>query len=424
MIEKNYPEIGERLIEQVMPNGLSVTLIPKPSYHGTVGVVTAKIGALNTSLVDAKNGLTKIPAGTAHFLEHKLFDQGDEDAMVKFGQLGADANAFTNAYQTSYYFTTTQAVTENVVHLLDFVQRPVFTEENVARERGIIGQEIQMYADDSDWHLYMGLMGLLYPNSPLAEDIAGDLNSLQDITPDLLYQVYAAFYQPRNLQLTVVGNFDADELVPAIEASQAKIAPGTVTAQPAWQSDLPPVGQTKQVGHYPVSRPKLALGVRLPSLNLTGPVASQRVLAANLLLDLLFGEQTDWYQDLYQRGLVDNGLDSEYTLMGPYQYLSFYGESVDVNQLAQAIRERLADYQTVLPTLAAGFSRLKTASLGETVQRLNSLEQIALRGDQSLFGVGLFDKINLLKEINFTDLEGLADEILSQPVVVQYIIKS
>ncbi len=163
-----------------------------------------------------------IPPGTAHFLEHKLFEKEDGDAFAGFGALGADANAFTNAYQTSYLFSTSQNFSSALSYLLDFVQAPYFTQQTVAKEQGIIGQEIQMYADDPNWKVYMGLLNLMYPDTALATDIAGTQASIALITPELLYQIHRAFYQPSQLHLQIVGRFDPDEILALIHQNQAQ----------------------------------------------------------------------------------------------------------------------------------------------------------------------------------------------------------
>jgi len=157
MTEKQYPQLKEHILTEVLDNGLKVVLIPKNDYHKTFAVMTTPFGALDTRFQINDELPIDIPAGTAHFLEHKLFEKEHSDAFTRFGELGADANAFTNAYQTSYLFSTTQNLKPALEHLLDFVQNPYFSDQTIVKEQGIIGQEIQMYEDDANWAVYMGL---------------------------------------------------------------------------------------------------------------------------------------------------------------------------------------------------------------------------------------------------------------------------
>ena len=207
METRTYSEFNQTVYETTLENGLRVRLIPMTGFHKTYAMLTTDFGAVDRSLPDGQ----PIPAGMAHFLEHKLFEKADHDAFDLFGALGADANAFTAFTQTSYLYSTTGHFKENLDVLLDFVQTPYFTDQTVQKEIGIISQEIRMYNDNPDSRLYMGMLGNLYPHDPLADDIAGTEESLQKITPELLYAAHAAYYQPEYLTLQLAGNLDPEE---------------------------------------------------------------------------------------------------------------------------------------------------------------------------------------------------------------------
>ena len=102
------------------------------------------------------------PQGTAHFIEHKLFQQEWGDAFARFTQNGASANAFTDGDRTVYYFTCSDKFTENLRLLLDFVQKPYFTKEDTEREKDIIVSEITMYEDDPMWVGYYQMLECMY----------------------------------------------------------------------------------------------------------------------------------------------------------------------------------------------------------------------------------------------------------------------
>ncbi|CAH1856376.1 EF-P 5-aminopentanol modification-associated protein YfmH [Convivina intestini] len=419
---KNYTNLNEKVIEEVLPNGLKLVMIPRANYHQCIAVLSTSFGSLVQKVsVDGQN-ILDIPAGTAHFLEHKLFDKPDEDAFYRFSQLGADANAFTTNLQTSYYFATSQNLAACLQHLLDFVQTPYFDQTKVVKERGIIEQEIQMYQDDPEWRLYMTLLEQLYPKSPLAADIAGSPASLKRITADLLYQIHHIFYQPKNLTLQVVGKFDPTAIYDLVQANQAAKEHRTVdfkTLEPILE---PGLSQNLQVAAN-VTIPKAAWGIRFPAGDWQGLAMSQRSLVADLLLDILFGEQTTWYQDLYKEGIIDDNFDFEYVLMPQYQYLTFFSQTQFYSQLERALRLRLKNYHDYLLDQQQEFIKLQAATLGEAIIRLNSLEQIALRGDDILCGVNLFDKIDMLKEIKFKDILDFADQLFNQFELSRVVLK-
>ncbi|QBR47936.1 EF-P 5-aminopentanol modification-associated protein YfmH [Leuconostoc kimchii] len=422
MTEKQYPQLKEHILTEVLDNGLKVVLIPKNDYHKTFAVMTTPFGALDTRFQINDELPIDIPAGTAHFLEHKLFEKEHSDAFTRFGELGADANAFTNAYQTSYLFSTTQNLKPALEHLLDFVQNPYFSDQTIVKEQGIIGQEIQMYEDDANWAVYMGLLQLMYPNAPLAEDIAGTKASIAQITPALLYNIHRAFYQPKQTTLQLVGHFDPKSVLAIIQENQDKKTFENVTVQRFESTIAPPIKQAV-VKKFDVSRPKIALGIRLPESGLTGQEATKFILVADILSDILFGEQTDWYQNLYNKGIIDTEFETSFDLLRRYQFVSFFSETTEYDKLTDAIEKQIANYRTVLAGQMTSFESLRRATLGEGIQRLNSLESIALRGDDVLFGTNLFDKIMLLKNLTYNDILDGAEKIYQNAQLQRFVLQ-
>lgn len=422
MIEKTYPKLKETVLTTKLPNGLTVVMVPKPNYHKTFAVLTTPFGSLARQFQINDETPITIPAGTAHFLEHKLFEKADGDAFTRFGELGADANAFTNPYQTSYLFSTTQNLLPALAHLLDFVQTPYFSAQTVAKEQGIIGQEIQMYDDDANWAIYMGLLDLLYPGAPIAEDIAGTRASIAQITPALLYQIHRAFYQPNQLTLQVVGRFDPDEVLALVAANQATKAIEAVDVR-RFEPVVPEPIKKENSQKFDVSRPKIALGIRLSNLDVTGSAATKLTLAADILADILFGEQTDWYQNLYNKGIIDTEFETSFDLMHAYQFVSFFAETTEYEALTTAIQSQIGQYKTILAHAEPAFESLRRATLGEGIQRLNALESIALRGDDVLFGTNLFDKVMLLQDLTYSDILDSAEKIYQNATLRRFVLK-
>ncbi|CAK1221559.1 M16 family (PqqL) [Fructobacillus evanidus] len=385
--------------------GLTVNLIKKPGYHQFLASLTARFGSLTTTMMINENQQIIIPAGTAHFLEHKIFDKKDGDALIRFTELGADANAFTGPNQTTYYFTATSRVLENLAWLMDFVQEPYFTEEKVVRERGIIEEEIKLYQDDPAWQLYQGIIGLLYPQSALSQYIAGTKNSLQEITPDLLYQIHAAFYQPENLVLTVVGDFDTSELMAFIKNQQGQISSQKETVF------VPKEDLAKQVSFAAQKKQGLSLekgayGLRLPSRpeTISGIERVKEILLGELALDLVFGDQTAWFQDVYDQGIFGDDFDYEYSNFGPYQYLTFFADGEKQDQVQESLTKRLAEAAAVLAESQTDFNRLQKALAGQTLASQNRPDRLGLDEDLALYGVSLFDKMNLITRFCLDDV--------------------
>ena len=156
----------------VLENGLTVLVRPMPGYSGVHAIYGTRFGSIDLEFeVDGRR--VSLPAGVAHFLEHKMFESEDGDAFAKFAKTGAAANAYTSFDKTCYLFTATQQVDESLDILLSMVNEPYFTRETIQKEQGIIGQEIKMYDDSPDWRIMTGLFGCLYHNHPIRNDIAG-----------------------------------------------------------------------------------------------------------------------------------------------------------------------------------------------------------------------------------------------------------
>src|SRR5690625_1359829 len=218
-----HENVNETIYSKTLQNGLPVFLLPRNKMSKTFAIFTTNYGSIDRSFIPL-NGENKItvPDGVAHFLEHKLFEKEDRDVFADFGKLGASPNAYTSFTKTAYLFSATNHIKENVETLLNFVQEPYFSDASVEKEKGIIAQEIKMYDDQPSWQSFMGTVKSLFHDHPITVDIAGTVESIQTITKEDLYTCYHTFYHPSNMILSVVGNFNPEEMMHLIEENQAK----------------------------------------------------------------------------------------------------------------------------------------------------------------------------------------------------------
>lgn len=414
---KETTGMGEKLYSMTLPNGLQCNFVPKPGYHKTYAMFTTQFGAIDDSFRTSSDAeFTVVPAGTAHFLEHKLFDKEDYDAFDLFGKSGASSNAFTSATQTSYLFSGTTAISDNLNILLDFVQDPYFTDATVAKEKGIIGQEIQMYQDDAGWRLYSGILGNLYPTHPVHLDVAGSVESIAAITPETLRAVHAAFYHPSNMVLTMVGNFDVEEIAAVVTANQAAkefTAPAELDRGVAPDYDIETILPFR-MQTMPISRAKGIVGIKGTKALDDDLVGLRYTLTARLLLELLFGDSGQQYQKLYDAGIIDDSFFAEFTRGRGYNFIDIGGDNADPAVLTEAIVDAIANYADSPDFNADRFARLKKAALGKFYGSLNSLESIANQITDGSFGTTtLFDVPELMQSITFSDVESVAADVLN-----------
>ena len=181
---------GEQLLQGTSSSGLTVILNPRPGFVRTFAAFGTNFGSVDR--VADGNGQA-VPEGLAHFLEHKLFEDEQGDVSDRFSALGASCNAMTGFCGTTYICSTVGDATPSIDLLLDFVQDPWFTDELVAKEQGIIAQEIRMYDDDPDWRVFFGLLGCLYARHPVRDNIAGSVESIARIDAATLRRCYDLF---------------------------------------------------------------------------------------------------------------------------------------------------------------------------------------------------------------------------------------
>ncbi|MHC5372961.1 EF-P 5-aminopentanol modification-associated protein YfmH [Enterococcus sp. LJL120] len=425
MNKQYYQQINETLYEETLANGLKVFLLPKNDYHKIYGLFTTNYGSIDNEFVPlGQEDFVHVPDGIAHFLEHKMFEKEDGDVFQKFGQQGASANAFTSFTKTSYLFSTTDKLELNLGTLLDFVQAPYFTEATVEKEKGIIGQEIQMYDDDPNWRLFFGILGNLYPNHPLHIDIAGTVDSIAEITAEDLYTCYHTFYHPSNMTLFVVGNFEPEALMTFIRNNQdsKEFAPAKEIARHFPEEDGAVIKEGKI--QMAVSRPKAVMGIKgLDQLPTDGRALLKYRNAANFFLQLLLGNTSQNYLQLYNEGLLDDSFGYEFNLDRGFHFLDVSSDTDHPEELLNRVTEIFENFATDGEMTEENLALLKKKMLGKYFQSLNSLEYIANQFSQNLFeGITLFDVPKVIQEITLVDVLAVGKALLEKGAVSRFYI--
>ncbi|EOH72343.1 EF-P 5-aminopentanol modification-associated protein YfmH [Enterococcus malodoratus] len=422
-----YQKINETLYKEILPNGLTVYLLPKAGYHKTYGLFSTNYGSIDNEFIPrGGKEYVKVPDGIAHFLEHKMFEKEDGDVFQKFGEQGASANAFTSFTRTSYLFSTTDHLELNLATLLDFVQAPYFTEESVQKEQGIIGQEIQMYQDDPSWQQFFAILKNMYPKHPLHIDIAGTIDSIAEITAEDLYTCYNTFYHPSNMTLFVVGNLDAEALMDFIRKNQAE---KTFEAPEPIQRRFPQETTDEIIKlseeKMPITMPKAIVGVKgLAEL----PADDKERLIFKVSMDLLFqmlvGSTSQNYLRMYNEGLLDDSFGYEFSLDRSFYFADFGGDSEEPQKLADRLTEILLHFATDPEINEKNLTLLKKKMLGKYFQSLNSLEYVANQFTQSLFGEWtLFDMPEIIQEIELADVLAAGELFINEDAFTRFYME-
>ncbi len=358
--------------ETVLPGGLTIRLLPMPSYGAAHVIYATGFGSVHRAF-EKDGARTELPAGVAHFLEHKMFENDDGvDAFTLYGQTGASANAYTGFDRTSYIFTATGRMEENLDILLSFVSKPHFTAETVAKEQGIIGQEIKMYDDHAEMRCIFALLECLYHNHPVRDDIVGTVESISRITPEVLYACTDAFYCPSSMALCAAGNLTMPQLLAAVERAGID----GVAAQRAkyvFPDEPDTVPTPLREFSMPVAMPLFGFGFK--ELPVAGDTTRAEVVC-DLLTELLCGETSALYRRLYDEGLVQPGFGGEYGCYEDCLHILFTGESAQPERVREELLKEISR-QRAEGIDKAHFETCKRMMYGEAIADLESVERVA-----------------------------------------------
>ena len=404
-----YPRLDETVCRKVLPNGLTVLVVPKPGFTRKIAYFVTNYGSVHTSFtLDGRHHTT--PAGVAHYLEHKMFDMPGRDVTAEFAALGAVPNAFTSYGLTAYYFSCTENFSPALRLLLEFVSTPYFTEESVEKERGIIAQEILMYADSADSVVIEQMNAGLYRHHPIRVPIAGTVKSIQDITAQTLYDCHRAFYHPANMVLCVVGDVDADE----VAAIAREVLPDEKHSVAV--PDLGP--KEPQTALIPVSRRQMDVAMTTFQLAFKCPPSpggregARLELVAELAAEMLFGQSSQLYQWLYEDGLIDASFGGGEEFTAGTAMLTCGGDSRDPEEVRNCILNE-AKFLAENGLDEAAFQRIKRSFLGIRFKDLTSFDGTCYRLLAChLEGHDYFDFPALFEEVTVEEVrQFLADHV-------------
>jgi len=409
MEKLTYETVEETLYREILDNGLEVIILPKEGFKKTYATFATKYGSIDNHFSVGDQAAIHVPDGIAHFLEHKMFEEPEGDVFATFAQQGASANAFTSFDRTVYLFSATDHIEENLTTLIDFVQRPYFTDENVEKEKGIIEQEINMYNDNADWRVYYGLYEAMYQKHPIAIDIAGTVESIYQIDKQTLDTCYETFYHPSNMLLFVVGGVDADQIMQLIKANQsAKTFSPQMEIKRYFETEPAAINQARKVKELPVSLPKCMVGFKEKSVDVAGDELLQLEVESKLMLDILFGSSSAFFQGLYDQGLIFDSFGHEFNCSEHYAFSVLGGDTPDPEKLIAEITVYIKE------KLKTGidekhFNRIKRKRIGSYLRMLNSPEAIA--GEFTKYRFHNNDMFNILNHYEHCTLEQVANRM-------------
>lgn len=404
MKEIKYSKYDEVLYTQTLPNGFQIFVLPKPGFAKISAAMNVHFGSLDSEFM-LGDRLIQQPAGIAHFLEHQLFDKKGYDVSQIFANNGADVNAFTSYTKTSYTMATTVNRYQNLATLVSFVTSPYFTDDNISKEKGIITQEIGMYQDDPENQLYVKTIQNMYSKTTLADDVAGSVESIQQITKNDLKLAYISFYRPTNMNLFVTGNL-APEKVFEVVSQNFNSEVANEVGQHIYTkkiADLMPESNITTM-YKPIFYPKFAIGIRGNDIVESKRTGLKYEIAVSMALDLFFAETATTYNQLFHQNLLDDSFNYEFENEVGFHFAILMGNADDPKQTITALKSVLTEINQKLPQMKNEFELQKKELIGNYLAMMDSENAIVSQFDNNDdFSSTIFDELSIINELNFTD---------------------
>ena len=419
-------KVKEKLYIEKLENGLTVMIIPKVNIQKKYMIWATNFGSIdNKFIAPNEKEETVIPDGVAHFLEHKMFEQPNgTNSLDTLTALGVNANAYTSTDHTSYLFECTDNFYPALDELMDYVQTPYFTDENVEKEKGIIGQEIKMYDDYPQWEVYMNAIRNMYKNSPITIDIAGSIESISKINKEVLYKCYNTFYNPSNMVMCFAGDFEPEKLLEDVKKRLKPIEKhGEIKRiYPEEPQEIVKEETTKQME---VSMPIFVIGIKdsLNDKNCNISSIVKKHIAIEILLNMLIGKSSKLYKELYESELITGEPYLEYEFSKQYAHIAITGQSNNPKEVLKKLQEEIQNMKNKEIDIEH-FKRIKNMIYGNYVKEYDDVAEICrMFIADYMKGINSFEYIEDYQQVTPEYTKQVLDEVFRKEKTVISIVE-
>ena len=419
-------KVKETLYLENLENGLTVMIIPKKNVQKKYIIWGTNYGSNDsTFIVPGETEITEVPKGVAHFLEHKMFEQENgRNSLDVLTDLGVNANAYTTNDHTAYLYECTDNFYEALDEFMDYVQHPYFTDENVEKEKGIIGQEIMMYDDYPEWKVYLNTLEAMYHSNPVKLDITGTIDTIKEINKEILYKCYNTFYQPSNMAMVVCGDFEPEKLLEEIKKRLIKTEKKGEIKR-IYPEEPENIVKEKVIQKMDVSRPLFNIGIKVNNFSSISPKEKVRKnIMIQLILNLLFGESSNLYKKLYNNGNISYIPVMDFEYSKTYSHILISGQSNNPEELYEELKKEIKNMknQNIKPE---DFERLKKTLYGEYIKEYNDVTDIARMFLVDYFkDVNTFEFVEQVSNINLEEIYQILDDYFDESKMVLSIVQA
>ena len=420
-------KVKEKLYIEKLKNGLTIMIIPKKGIQKKYVMWATNYGSIdNKFILPGETEVTEVPEGIAHYLEHKMFEQeSGKNSLDALTELGVDANAYTTTNHTAYLFESTDNFYPALDELMDYVQHPYFTDENVEKEKGIISQEIMMYDDYPEWAVYMNAIRSMYEKNPITIDIAGTVESIKKIDKDVLYKCYNTFYNLSNMVMCVVGDFIPEELVEEIKKRIVKNEKNLGEIKRIREEEPEKIVKKEVEQLMEVSMPLFVIGIKdtkLPEKEDKENIVKKHI-AIEVILNMLIGKSSKTYKELYEQGIIMAEPYLEYEFEKTYAHVAITGQSKEPKKVLETIQNKINEYKDK-GLDEDHFKRIKNMIYGGYIKEYNDVAQIARMFISDYFkGINSFDYLENFNQVTKEYAENILKEVFKEENMVISIVK-
>ena len=406
----NLVKMDLDIYHEQIDNGLDVYIMPKDNVNSVYVTLSTKYGSVNDEFIPYdRSRMTKFPLGIAHFLEHKLFEQKDgKDPFSFYSERGSDANANTSNFKTTYLFSGTNFFEENLNYLLDYVQEPYFTDENVEKEKGIIEQEIRMYDDSPYWKLYERVTYNAFIKHPIKYPIAGTISSIKKITKEDLYTCYYTFYHPSNMFLVITGNVDPVETINLIKINQeGKEFKSVKDIQLKDYQEPDKVEKESDYCSMDVQIPRVSIGYKIA--NHTNLDINKFKNYLSIFFDIKFGSVSEFNDRMMEEKLITTDIDINVINTDKHLLFMIMVESDWIDKMIENINEELQNKDI----LEADFNRKKKVKKSNSIYKSDSIYAMNNKIMSNIINYDrvIADEYQLIDELDYNEFMSIVKDI-------------
>ena len=413
-------KVKEKIAIEKLENGLTVIVVPKSGTKKKYMVWGTNYGSIDSEfIVPGEKEVTKVPKGVAHFLEHKLFEQENgTNSLDVLTAIGVNANAYTTNDYTAYLFECTDNFYEAMDELMNYVQNPYFTDENVEKEKGIIGQEISMYDDYPEWKVYLNALDAMYHKNPVKLDIAGSIETISNIDKEILYKCYNTFYHPSNMVMVIGGDFVPEDMIKEVKKRMQQVKP---------------VSEIQRI--YPVEeetivekeiKAKMDVSMSLFTIGIKDKVQEgemvKKHLGIEVLLNMLLGSSSKLYKNMHDEGILNNEPGIEYEFSKTYAHVLISGQSENPLEVQNRIKNEIENFKNN-GINEEDFNRIKRKLYGAYIKEYDDVTNIArMIISDKMKGIDSFDYLEEIDCINVEYIKDILDTVFDTAKMVLSIV--